>query len=149
MSMYGKYRAQVVENLDPKHMGRIQVKCPFVYGESVSPWCLPCAPITGNKRGFFSPPQKGDTVWIEFEEGNTEKPIYSGGWWIINSAPSTDPDIEVFTSRAGYSIVFNNKAGEECIQLLDSNGGKITLKDNTVSIESTTVSITCENLNVV
>lgn len=79
---YGKYRAIVVGNKDPRKRGRVQVSCEGVYGASSSPWALPCMPLAGMPgTGVYAVPPVGSIVWIEFEEGNVEKPIYMGGFW--------------------------------------------------------------------
>lgn len=81
---FGKYRAKVTNNkdLDPVNgkMGRIKVKCPSVLGDSESNWCMPCFPYAGNNIGHIFIPNVGDTVWIEFEEGDPDKPIWVGNW---------------------------------------------------------------------
>lgn len=71
---YGKYRAIVKETCDPEKRGRIRVDCPSVYGEgNISKWCLPCFTM-----GIFAIPPIGSTVWIEFEEGDKNNPIWNG-----------------------------------------------------------------------
>ena len=73
MSNFGKYKAEVVDVNDPETRGRIRVKCPSILGEQVSEWALPCfLPNT------FSIPKRGALVWIEFEEGLLDSPIWCG-----------------------------------------------------------------------
>lgn len=85
---YGKYRGTVFNNLDPECRGRIMAMVPKVYGELPSYWALPCMPgvglqppVGGPAAGMFSVPAMGTWVWIEFEEGDPERPIWSGGFW--------------------------------------------------------------------
>ena len=77
---YGKYRGTVVNNIDPLQIGRIQVSVPDV---SVIPgsWAMPCLPIAGKQEGVFMVPQIGAGVWVEFEQGNPDYPIWVGGFW--------------------------------------------------------------------
>jgi len=77
---YGKYRGTVVNNIDPLQIGRIQVSVPDV---SVIPgtWAMPCMPIAGKQEGVFMVPQIGAGVWVEFEQGNPDYPIWVGGFW--------------------------------------------------------------------
>ena len=75
---YGKYRGKVENNIDPQLMGRIQVSCPAVLGGGTMSWALPSAPYAGPGIGFFAIPPKGANVWVEFEGGNTDFPIWSG-----------------------------------------------------------------------
>jgi len=77
---YGKYRGTVVNNIDPLQIARIQVSVPDV---SVIPgtWAMPCMPIAGKQEGVFMVPQIGAGVWVEFEQGNPDYPIWVGGFW--------------------------------------------------------------------
>jgi hypothetical protein len=77
---YGKYRGTVVNNIDPLQIGRIQASVPDV---SVIPgtWAMPCLPIAGKQEGVFMVPQIGAGVWVEFEQGNPDYPIWVGGFW--------------------------------------------------------------------
>jgi hypothetical protein len=78
---YGKYRGTVINNIDPMQMGRILAMVPAVSGVALSSWAMPCVPIAGKQEGFFAVPQLGAGVWIEFEEGDPDKPIWVGGYW--------------------------------------------------------------------
>ncbi|MDI1298077.1 phage baseplate assembly protein V [Methylotenera sp.] len=78
---YGKYRGTVVNNIDPAQLGRIMAMVPDVTGASPTAWALPCMPIAGNQHGVYVLPNIGDTVWIEFEQGDREHPIWVGGFW--------------------------------------------------------------------
>lgn len=73
MAYFGKYRAEVVDVADPEQRGRIRVKCPEVLGTQLSRWALPCFP-----PNTFTVPQVGELVWLEFEGGNKDSPIWSG-----------------------------------------------------------------------
>jgi Type VI secretion system/phage-baseplate injector OB domain len=78
---YGKYRAIVTNNVDPMMIGRIQVIVPDAASLTPSTWCMPCVPVAGINMGFFSPPMIGSGVWIEFERGDSSKPIWTGCYW--------------------------------------------------------------------
>lgn len=78
---YGKYRGTVVNNIDPEQRGRIQALVPDVLGLTSSSWALPCVPIAGKAEGTFMVPQIGAAVWIEFEQGDSDYPIWTGGFW--------------------------------------------------------------------
>lgn len=92
---YGKYRAKVVDVKDPQKRGRIRVMCPKVLGEAKSAWCEPCIPVAYDLGGDFAIPKVGEFVWVEFEEGNSNKPIYTGGLWSTEKSP--DPTYTVGT----------------------------------------------------
>jgi hypothetical protein len=80
---YGKYRGTVVNNLDPEQRGRIQAIVPAVSNVVPTSWAMPCVPMAGKQQGAFMVPQVGSGVWIEFEGGDPDKPIWVGGFWGI------------------------------------------------------------------
>jgi hypothetical protein len=80
---YGKYRGTVVNNVDPEFRGRILAIVPAVSNVIPTSWAMPCVPIAGKLEGFFAVPQIGAGVWIEFEGGDPDQPIWVGGFWGI------------------------------------------------------------------
>jgi len=78
---YGKYRGLVIENIDPLQTGRIIAQVPDVLGELPSSWAMPCVPAAGIQAGCFIVPPIGSQVWIEFEQGDPDYPIWTGGFW--------------------------------------------------------------------
>ena len=85
---YGKYRGLVVENLDPEQIGRVLVQVPDVLGEIPSSWAMPCVPVAGIQAGIFAVPPIGSQVWVEFEQGDSDYPIWTGGFWgVVASVP--------------------------------------------------------------
>jgi len=78
---YGKYHGTVVNNIDPEQRGRIQAIVPAVSNVVPTSFALPCAPMAGKQQGVFMVPQMGAGVWIEFEGGDPDKPIWVGGFW--------------------------------------------------------------------
>ena len=80
---YGKYRGTVANNIDPQQMGRIQAIVPDVLGLIPSSWAMPCMPFAGIQNGVYTVPQIGAGVWIEFEQGDPDYPVWVGGFWGI------------------------------------------------------------------
>ena len=78
---YGKYRGTVVDNNDPLQLARLQVQVPDVLGALTTSWALPCLPVAGNEMGVFALPPVGANVWVEFEQGDPDFPIWTGGFW--------------------------------------------------------------------
>jgi type VI secretion system secreted protein VgrG len=98
---YGKYRGYVHDVTDPERRGRIRAMVPRLLGESTpTGWALPSAPYAGPDQGLFTIPDIGAGVWIEFEEGDLSKPIWSGQWW---GAPA-DADIGTPDSTARQPV---------------------------------------------
>jgi uncharacterized protein involved in type VI secretion and phage assembly len=78
---YGKYRGAVIDNIDPMQIGRVQAQVPDALGEVPSSWALPSVPAAGIQAGCFIVPPIGAQVWIEFERGDPDYPIWTGGFW--------------------------------------------------------------------
>ena len=78
---FGKYRGTVINNIDPEQRGRIQVMVPDVTGFLPSTWAMPALPIGGLPMGMFSVPVIGSGVWVEFEQGDIDYPIWVGVYW--------------------------------------------------------------------
>jgi hypothetical protein len=85
---FGKYRGKVENNLDPLQQGRLQVSCPTVLGEGSLSWAMPSVPYAGPGVGFFALPPTGANIWVEFEAGNTDYPIWSGCFWGVGEVPA-------------------------------------------------------------
>lgn len=78
---HGKYRGIVTNNIDPLMTGRIQAMVPDVAGFAPTSWAMPCVPLAGINMGMFAVPPMGAGVWIEFERGDPDYPIWVGGYW--------------------------------------------------------------------
>jgi len=75
---FGKYRGVVTNNKDPQQMGRIMAQVPAVLGQGQTAFALPCVPVGVSKTGGSSLPGVGASVWVEFENGDPDFPIWSG-----------------------------------------------------------------------
>ena len=78
---YGKYRGMVLNNIDPMQMGRLQVQVPDVTGLAPASWAMPCVPMAGIQNGMFALPVIGSGVWVEFEHGDIDYPVWVGCFW--------------------------------------------------------------------
>ena len=78
---FGKYRGTVLNNIDPLQMGRIQAIVPDVSSISPTSWAMPCLPVGGIQMGVFAVPLIGAGVWVEFEHGDPDHPIWTGCYW--------------------------------------------------------------------
>jgi Type VI secretion system/phage-baseplate injector OB domain len=85
---YGLYRASVVNNIDPMLQGRILVTVIEPGGLFPSSWANPCVPVAGKQSGVFVLPAINSGVWIMFEEGDPDQPVWLGGWWSLGEVPA-------------------------------------------------------------
>jgi hypothetical protein len=136
---YGKYRGFVVNTDDPKRLGRVRLKVPSVLGpEVVTGWAMPCVPYGGqNNQGFFCMPEVGAGVWVEFEEGDLEFPIWVGTFWsaprgaseipALNGADGQErqneqkpPTRKIIKTSKGHTIQFEDAQGEEMVIIVEA-----------------------------
>ena len=85
---FGKYRGKVTNNQDPMNLARLQVSVPAVLGETRDSWAMPCVPYAGAQVGFLALPPVNANVWVEFEDGDPDYPIWSGCFWGPGEMPS-------------------------------------------------------------
>ena len=156
---YGKYRGKVVANKDPLGIGRIQPLVPAVAPDPIN-WAMPCTPYAGPQEGFFMIPPVGANVWVEFEGGDPNYPIWSGCFWGEKQAqkPPTDasgPEMKVLqTEQLVLSFDDQNtkltaklkpkadKGDGETMSLeMDKNAITLTAKQVTVTITPDKVEI--------
>jgi uncharacterized protein involved in type VI secretion and phage assembly len=141
---FGKYRGTVANNVDPMQQGRIQAIVPDATGAIPTSWALPCLPMTGIQAGVFTVPPIGAAVWIEFEQGNTDYPIWTGGFW---GSAAEVPALALATPPALQSIVLQT-VGQNTLMISDTPGptGGILLKTTTgAMIAINDVGITISN----
>jgi Type VI secretion system/phage-baseplate injector OB domain len=109
---YGKFRGTVIDNVDPYEQGRLMVNVP---GIVTSNWAMPCVPVTDIMMGTYVRPRIGANLWVEFERGDPDYPIWVGGWWgqqadaplMAKAAavvPPTNTVITLETATSGISI---------------------------------------------
>lgn len=85
---YGIYQGVVTNINDPEKRARIKVICPDVLGGEVeSAWCDPVVTVAYDNGGDLCVPAKDETVWVQFIAGDSNRPVYLGGWWQKNMTP--------------------------------------------------------------
>lgn len=140
---YGKYRGTVINNIDPMQKGRLQVQVPDVLGVGVSSWAMPCVPLTGIQMGTFFLPIIGSGVWVEFEGGDPDYPIWTGGFWgssaevpaLALAGLPTSPSIVLQTSGQN-SIVVSDVPGTGGIMLKSTAGAMILINETGITISN-------------
>lgn len=136
---YASYRAEVTRNDDPDNpgqpdpQGRLHVRVPAVGDtQRVERLAYPIVPFAGN--GFCAKfiPAVGTYVYVEFENGKLDIPLWKGGWWAQNDMPSDFTALETygFQTPGGHKIILDEQSGQEFIRVEHSNGAKIELDSN-------------------
>lgn len=102
---YGKFRGTVINNVDPQQIGRVQVTVPDI---SIIPgtWAMPSFPVTGKQMGVWALPQIGTGVWVEFEGGELDYPIWTGCWY---GSVAEVPALALATAPAVPNIVMQTQ----------------------------------------
>jgi hypothetical protein len=140
-SFYGKYRGIVTDIRDPLMIGRIRATVPDVMGDLESGWAMPCAPFGGSNMGFFAIPSVGAGVWIEFEHGDPDYPVWTGCWWgsVAEMPPLllAPPYSKVMiVTEGGQSITLDDTPGAGGLRLETSAGQKIIVSPVGIEIDN-------------
>ena len=141
---YGKYRGTVLNNVDPMQIGRIQVIVPDVSTVLPSSWAMPCVPIAGKQMGTYVVPQVGAGVWVEFEQGDPDYPIWVGGFWgIVAEVPTlalagipASPNIVLQTTAQNAIVVSDLPGPTGGIMLKSTTGASIIVNDTGIYIQN-------------
>ena len=141
---YGVYRGTVVENIDPLQTGRIIALVPDVGGVIPTTWAMPCVPIAGKQAGTFVVPQIGSGVFVQFEAGDPDKPVWMGGWWgDVAEVPALalagvpgDPNIVIQTTLQNAIVVSDLPGPTGGIILKSTTGATIIVNDTGIYIQN-------------
>jgi uncharacterized protein involved in type VI secretion and phage assembly len=120
----GKYRGTVSDNSDPTGRGRLQVRVPGVLGD-LAVWAMPCVPYAGAGVGFYSLPESGTGVWVEFEGGDPSYPIWVGCFWADGQLPdASDAAIKIWKTQ---SLTLRLDDANDELLTEAGSGSKITI----------------------
>ncbi len=138
---FGKYRATVVDNMDPQKRGRLRLQIPSVLADQQSNWALPCMPYGGLEgQGMFMIPDVDAQVWVEFEEGDINRPIWVGTFWqqtsdVPEDAAKDEPTTRMLQTASGHILQFDDEEGEERFRLFHPTEAEMEIdKDGTVTV---------------
>ena len=141
---YGKYRGMVLNNIDPLMTGRLMVQVPDVLGLGISSWAMPCVPVAGPQMGLYVIPLIGSGVWVEFEGGDPDYPIWSGGFWgstaevppLAFAGLPVSPNIVIQTSGQNTIVVSDLPGPTGGIMLKSLTGASIIVNDTGIYIQN-------------
>lgn len=141
---FGKYRGTVINNIDPMQMGRIQAVVPDVSNLIPTSWAMPCLPVAGIQMGVYSVPPIGSGVWIEFEQGDPDFPIWVGCFYgsaaevpaLSKTAPPAVPAITLQTTLQNGLIVSDVPGPSGGIMLRSATGATLIVNDTGIYIQN-------------
>lgn len=141
---WGKYRGTVVNNIDPEMYGRIQAMVPAVSSLLPTSWAMPCLPVAGIQNGMFTVPIIGSGVWIEFENGDPDYPIWSGCFFgaasdvpaLARMVPPAVPGI-TFQTPLQNGLTINDVPGPTGgIMIKTATGASLIVNDTGIYIQN-------------
>jgi Type VI secretion system/phage-baseplate injector OB domain len=113
--LLGKYRGTVVDNIDLTHQGRLLVEATDALGLFPSNWAMPCVPIGGQQFGAYFVPPPGAGVWVEFEQGDPNKPIWTGFY----AGSAADPPAISQLAAPGVPVMVMGTLGQASLSISD------------------------------
>lgn len=136
--------AIVTNNKDPENLGRVKVMYPWRDSEDESDWARVMTFMAGSDRGGYFLPEVDDEVVVSFDGGDIEHPVILGSLW---STPKKSPDDNsdgennrrIIKSRSGHIFRFDDKDGNEKIEVIDKTGNNsivIDTAENTITVTS-------------
>ena len=148
---YGKYRGTVLQNIDPERRGRLMVQVPDVLGPLISSWAMPCLPFAGPQMGTYIVPSVGSDVWIEFEGGDSDYPIWVGcSWGSLPESPTT-----AHLTTPGVPVIVMQTPAQSALVLCDvpvlpMMVGGVMIKSgvSSLTVDPTGVTITAPKITI-
>jgi hypothetical protein len=155
---FGKYRGKVENNIDPMMLGRVQVSVPAVLGSGTLSWAMPSVPYAGSSVGFFAIPPVGANIWVEFEGGDPDYPIWSGCFWGVGEVPASPavPQMKMIKTdcitltlsdlpgAGGFTLEVQPPAVTTPLKLVFNAGG-IEISNSAANIKLTPASVSVNN----
>jgi phage protein D len=134
----------VTNTKDPKGLGRVKVKFPWLADTEESTWARVARP-----QGLFCLPEINDEVLVAFEHGNIHYPYVLGTLWNGRDKPPTQNggmvgsdgkvNQRIIRSRSGHEIILDDSSGKEKIIVRDKTRGNQIVIDsarNAMSIKA-------------
>ncbi|MDT8760894.1 phage baseplate assembly protein V [Sphingomonas psychrotolerans] len=155
---WGKYRGTVLNNIDPEMRGRLNCMVPDVLSVVPSSWAEPCTPLagpTGPPMGVYLVPPIGAGVWIEFEHGDPDYPIWVGCRWgstadvppMAKAGLPVSPSIVLQTAGQNM-VVISDLPGPAGGIMIQSGASIVSISQTGISLVAPKVEITAATINL-
>lgn len=130
---YGKYRGLVSDVADPENRCRIRAVLPGLLDGEPTGWAMPVLPFAGDGHGMVMLPAVGAGVWIEFEAGNLDLPLWSGGWFADGQRPQPQGErVRVIVSENGHQVVLDDEGDE--VRIAHAGGAEVRLAGDGITL---------------
>jgi uncharacterized protein involved in type VI secretion and phage assembly len=134
----------VTNNQDPKGMGRVKLKFPWLSEDYESNWARIAALMAGKERAAYFLPEVDDEVLVAFEHGAIERPMVLGALWNGKDKPPVDNtngknDISLVQSRTGLTVKLDDTEGAAKVTISDKEGKNLIEIDaarSTITVSS-------------
>jgi uncharacterized protein involved in type VI secretion and phage assembly len=138
---FGLYPAIVTDIVDPKSLGRVQVKLPFLGGDGgqdVRAWATLITPYADDDQGIEILPTVDTQVVVAFEAGDLMRPYVVGACWngseSLPESPAAPNNKRLWKSRAKSLLEFDDTAGASKVTVSMQSGHKLVLDDAAQSV---------------
>ena len=116
--------AEVLENNDPKALGRVRVQFiwqkEFKGEDKMTPWIRVAAHSSGGDKGLYMTPEKGDRVLVAFEHNHPERPFVLTSLYHGSAKPEHyDPNNykKAIKTKGGHQILMNDEDKKQTMDL--------------------------------
>jgi uncharacterized protein involved in type VI secretion and phage assembly len=146
---FGKYRGKVESNLDPMQLGRVMVSVPAVTGSGTLNWAMPSVPYAGSGVGFWAIPPNGANVWVEYEGGDADYPIWSGCFWGLGEVPALPAVPQVVVLKTSTcTLTLSDLPGVGGVTIETAAGMKITMGTTGLEITNGAAKVQLQALKI-
>jgi len=132
---FGLYPAFVTNLVDDHHLGRVEVRLPWLGTDGdrdVRAWATLCTPYADDNQGLEILPEVGSQVVVGFEAGNLRRPYILGAAWNgredLPDAPDTANNLRVLQSRSRSRLEFDDSTPPK-VSITMQSGHKVVLDD--------------------
>ena len=147
------YRGKVIDNLDPEKLGQVRVEIyPMLISKTTAknldgvdgieteqlPWAVPAMPLSsgaGDGCGSFMVPGVGSFVFVFFEEGDVNQPVYfaeaqTKQYGLPSSRLTNYPNRRVTETSSGVKIIIDDSTG----QVIITGAGDVVIQGTNVRL---------------
>jgi uncharacterized protein involved in type VI secretion and phage assembly len=132
---FGLYPAFVTDLVDQDHLGRVEVRLPWLGTDGdrdVRAWATLCTPYADGDQGLQILPEVGSQVVVAFEAGNLRRPYILGAAWNgregLPTAPDSANNLRLLQSRSGARLEFDDSTPPK-VSITMRSGHKVVLDD--------------------